>query len=116
MPTVSFPLTDAQAHYVAENVGTGPVSFDLTPEQVQYFVSALLQGHVAFQLNTEQTQRLAVAVGQKLGLLDGSNNPRPATKPEARQFVIALLREFVQREERVKRMNDLNNDIPFDVT
>lgn len=71
---------------------------------------------ITFDLTVDQATRTQAAVGRALGLLDAQNNPRPATGPEARTFIIGLLKSFVLNSEKAERLRVASIDATFDVT
>ena len=57
-------------------------------------------------------QRIASAFGRRLKLVDGGGLPRPATEPEVRAALIAVLKDVVLSEERRVKQAAITDD-PF---
>jgi hypothetical protein len=60
---------------------------------------------ISITIPSGQDARVASAVGERLGLVDGSNVLRPATGPEIKQYVMDQLKNCVLEVEQYRARN-----------
>ena len=54
---------------------------------------------ISFTVDDTTVARIAVAVGNRLSLLDVDGNPRPATNAEVKAFIIGYVKQQVRDAE-----------------